>query len=363
VAILLVSLAGIGRALLPGAVRQYVNRTLDQSPLYSGEIGILRLHLWRGAYSIEDVRISKRIGEVPVPLFSARRVDFSVQWNALLRGRLVGRISMLEPELNFVDAPSDDDSQTGEAGPWLGMLSELFPFEINRTLIRNGSIHLRVYWTDTPFDTYLSDIDATVDNLTNIAYDTQPLIATVQAHGLVMDQAPFEFRMMLDPTSYRPTFRLTTRILGLDVTRINDLARAYGRLDFQEGWFDLVLEVDVKEGQLSGYVKPLFRNLHTFELPEDLELNPFQVFWEAFAGTAIALLENPPRDQFGTLIPFTGDLTSTTTVDLLATIGNVLRNAFVRAYLPHLEPTDDSSDFLQFSPPQFQESISIANPP
>jgi hypothetical protein len=228
-ALLLIALAGTARALLPNAVRQYVNRTLDQSPLYAGEIGPLKLHLWRGAYSIQDVRISKRIGEVPEPLFSAKRIDFSLQWDALLRGRFVGRVLMLEPELNFVDAPSDESSQTGGEGPWLGMLEDLFPFQINRAVIRDGSIHLRVYWTDPPFDTYLSDVQATVDNLGNIDDDTKPLPATVVADGQVMDQAPFEFRMMLDPSSYRPTFRLTTRILGLDVTRINDLARAYGR--------------------------------------------------------------------------------------------------------------------------------------
>jgi hypothetical protein len=356
--VVLAVLAGVGRALLPGIVRDYVNRTLDRSPLYAGEIGTLNVHLWRGAYSIQDVRINKRMGSVPVPFFAARRIDFSVQWDALLHGRLVGRIFMLEPELNFVDAPSGEESQTGEDGPWLGMLKDLFPFQINRAIIQDGSIHLRVYWTQPPFDTYLSDVQATIDNLSNIHDETNPLVSTVQAEGRVMDQAPFEYRMMLDPFSYRPTFRLTTRILGLDVTRINDLARAYGNLDFRAGWFDFVLEVDVKEGQLTGYAKPLFRNLEAFTIPEDLQPNPVQILWEAIAGAAIKLLENQPREQFGTLIPFSGDLSTSTTVDLMATIGNLLRNAFVRAYLPHLEPTDDTAGFLEFEPPEFPEILS-----
>jgi hypothetical protein len=42
---------GVARAMLPWAVRSYVNRTIDQSPLYDGQIGDVDIHLWRGAYA------------------------------------------------------------------------------------------------------------------------------------------------------------------------------------------------------------------------------------------------------------------------------------------------------------------------
>src|SRR5688572_6633541 len=106
VVLVLVAAGGALRATLPWAAREYVIGTLDKSPLYEGRIGKLRLHLWRGAYSIEDVRIDKTIGNVPVPFFTAERVDFSVEWGALLHGSLVGRMVLEEPELNFVDAAS-----------------------------------------------------------------------------------------------------------------------------------------------------------------------------------------------------------------------------------------------------------------
>lgn len=75
---ILAALAGIGRALLPTAVRDYVNRTLDRNPLYSGKIGDVQIHLWRGAYSIQEIRISKTTANIPVPFFAARRVDFAI---------------------------------------------------------------------------------------------------------------------------------------------------------------------------------------------------------------------------------------------------------------------------------------------
>src|SRR5204862_1963946 len=119
------------RAILPSTLRWYVNRVIDRHPLYDGKIGAIEVHLCRGAYSIDDVRLIKTTGNVPVPLFSAKRVDFSVQWDALMHRKLVGKVVMEEPSLNFVDAATDAESQTGAGGPWLQIIRDLFPFKIN----------------------------------------------------------------------------------------------------------------------------------------------------------------------------------------------------------------------------------------
>src|SRR6185295_5865599 len=72
VLLLIALVVGVGRAMLPRIVQDYVNRTLDRNPLYAGTIGEVRIHLWRGAYSIRDVAISKTTGNVPVPFFAAK---------------------------------------------------------------------------------------------------------------------------------------------------------------------------------------------------------------------------------------------------------------------------------------------------
>lgn len=350
--LVLIVLLAIGRAIMPWAVRDYVNRTLDRNQLYSGKIGEIQIHLWRGAYSIHDIQISKTTGNVPVPFFASKRVDFAVQWNALIHHRIVGRVEMDEPELNFVDSPNEGESQTGAGGPWLEMIRDLFPFKINSAIIHNGSVHFRAFQAQKPLDVYMSEVEGSIDNLGNIQNQTTPLAATVRVTGLVMDQAKVELNMTLDPFSYRPTFHLGLRLIGLDVTRLNDLALQYGKFDFKRGWFDLVVESDSKEGQMTGYVKPLFRNLKVFSLTQDLkEDNPLEFFWQALVGFMTNIFKNRPRDQFGTLIPFSGDLTRGTTTDILATIGNVLRNAFVRAYLPRLESGQTEVDGMKFDPP------------
>ena len=359
VVLLLVLLGITARAFLPLVIRDYVNRTLDRNLLYEGRIGPIEVHLWRGAYSIRDVQISKRTGNVPVPLFAAKRLDFAIQWNALIHGRIVGRFLVQQAELNFVAGDTEDQSQTGSGGPWLEMIRDLFPFQINSAVIQDGSVHFRTFKSQKPVDVYLSHLDATIDDLSNIRDETNPLVTTVQATALAMDQAKLQYKMMLDPFSYRPTFHMAARLLGLDVTKLNDLALTYGKFDFKRGWFDLVLETDSKEGRMTGYVKPLFRNLKVFSLAQDIkEDSVLQFFWQALVGGTTALLKNYPRDQFGTMIPFTADETGTTTTDILATIGNVLRNAFVRAYLPRLEVGQSTVGDFHFEAPDFSQSLS-----
>jgi len=344
---------------MPWGVRDYVNRTLDRNQLYSGRIGPVQIHLWRGAYSIQDIELSKTTGNVPVPFFSAKRVDFAVQWRNLVHGKVVARVLMDQPQINFVDSSTAADSQTGAGGPWLQMIQDLFPFKINSAVVRDGSVHFRTFQSQKPVDVYLSQVEAVVDNLGNIRDETTPLVSTVQASALVMDQAKLDFNMTLDPFSYRPTFHMALRLLGLDVTRLNDLALTYGSFDFKRGWLDLVVEADSKEGQLNGYVKPLFRDLKVFSLKQDIkEDNVLQFFWQALVGAVTSVFKNQPRDQFGTLVPFSGDASGATTTDILATIGNVLRNAFVRAYLPRLQSGQQEVDGLRFEPPDISDPSS-----
>ncbi len=357
--LIIVVLGCIGRAILPSGVRYYVNGALDRNKLYSGRIGEVSIHLIRGAYSIHDVKLSKTTGNIPVPFFSARRIDFAIQWSALIHHRVVGRIFMQEPQLNFVDGESGSDSQTGAGAPWLQVIQELFPFRINRAVIQNGSIHFRSFKSRKPVDVYLSHLNATIDNLGNIRNQITPLNATVRANALVMDQAQFELQMTLDPFSYHPTFHLATRLLGLDVTTLNDVALTYGDFDFKRGWFDLVVEADANEGQISGYVKPLFRDLRVFSLKQDIKQDSvLRFFWQALLGLATTIFKNQPRDQFGTLIPFTANESGQTSTDILATIGNVLRNAFVRAYLPRLQSGQQGVDGLKFEPPDVSSPVS-----
>ena len=85
------------RVALPYIVKSYVNNTLAVIPGYPGYVDDVDLSLWRGAYVIHSLTIEKVEGNIPVPFFSARQVDLSIEWTALFHGSLVGEIELVNP--------------------------------------------------------------------------------------------------------------------------------------------------------------------------------------------------------------------------------------------------------------------------
>ncbi len=348
--VLIIALVAV-RLMLPSYLERYVNRVLDQSTNYDGRIGAVEVHLWRGAYSIHDVNIVKTTQAVPVPFFEARQVDLALDWNALMHGELRGKVTMDQPSLNFVHGPTPEATQTGANEPWLAIMDDLYPFRIDRAEVHGGEIHFLAFHTDPPVDLYLSQVEGLITNLTNVRDDIDPLMAEITASGVAMDPeahrhdgalvgaknvegaGTFEFEMSLDPNAYRPTFVLAARLLDLDVTQLNALTQAYGEFDFESGRSDFVIELSARNGMIEGYAKPLFRNLVVISM-RDLETDdPLRIFWEALVGAAQEVFQNQKREQFGTRFAIEGDLMNPRT-NLLEVVGNVLRNAFVQAYLP-----------------------------
>jgi uncharacterized protein involved in outer membrane biogenesis len=326
----------IARAALPHGVKWYANRVLDQNPDYDGQIGDVDIHLWRGAYSIDDIEIIKTSGKTRVPFFETKELDLSVSWKELLRGAVVAKLRFQDPKINFVDGKDKEDKQTGKGQPWGKTLDELVPFTISQLLVENGAIHFRNFQADPPVDIWIKNLDAQVLNLTNSEKASKELFASCKAKGTALGDGIFQLEVRLNPRAEKPTFDLNAKLERLDLRALNSFFKKYAKLDFEKGRSDIVVEVAATNGQLKGYVKPILKNLQVLSLEKDSGKegdNIFQVIWEAIAGTVVEILENQPKDQFATKIPISGPIKSPDT-ELFATIGGVLKNAFVSAFRP-----------------------------
>ena len=333
--VLALLVAGARLALEP-VLTAYVNRTLDRDPNYDGRIEKVVIRLWRGAYRVEGVRLDQVAAGVASPLLTLDALDLSIQWSALLKGRVVGEVELVRPVVTFIDGGEGGASQSGAGGPWLGVLKDLFPFRINRVTVRDGSLRLRSERGATPVVVSVDELEATVRDLGNINDRITPLVTSLDATARVMNSGDLELHVKLDPFSFQPTFNLQMRMLGLEIREVNDLARVYGGLDFSGGLFDLVVEAEADNGLVQGTVKPLIRNLDVYTVEDD-GLNPFNAAYELLVGGAVEVLENQRRDQFGTLVDFEAS-SKGLGLNLFEVVGNVLYNAFVQAFLPDLRP-------------------------
>ena len=322
------------RLVLPWVIQWYGESTLDGIENFSGEIGAIDLNFFKGGYSIRDLYIRQRAGTVEIPFIHIERIDFSVNWGDLFSGALVGSIIMTEPAINIVLGVTDEATQAPRRGrPFTQILGELFPFRIDLFRIERGRVWFKDMRQEPQYELFMTHIDANVYNLTNSTEVSERLFAQLEMTGTAMRSGRYSMTMNFNPLSTFPLFDLNARLQDLNVVELNGLSRAYASLAFEKGTFDLLTELRSSDNRISGYVRPIFNDL---SINSGEEQGLLQEFWEGIAGAAIEAWEDQEHDILTTNIPL--DITiEQTDVDFMATVGDALRDAFIRAFIPSFE--------------------------
>jgi hypothetical protein len=340
--IVLVALLIAARVAMPYFVLRFVNQKINAMPGYGGHIADVDIHLWRGAYTVQGIDIVKTDGKVPVPFFSAQNVDFSVEWWAIFQGSLVAKIVFDRPVINFVAGPTEETSQVGVDKPWLSVIKDLFPLNINRFEVLDGSIHYRDFYSKPKIDLPVTQIHVLATNLTNSSKLSKSLIANIEVTAIVFGSGRFGSKVRLDPRPDKATFDLQATIDPVPLEKINDFTRAYAYFDFEKGTFAFATELAAKDGHIEGYIKPIFDGIVIADV-KDIVRNPIKLAWEGLVGGVTRLLRNQPKNRFATKIPISGDFDAPR-VAILPTLGNLFKNEFVRAYQGNLDGSINFGD-------------------
>ncbi|MDF3982841.1 DUF748 domain-containing protein [Luteibacter sp. PPL201] len=329
----------VARIALPYVVLHQLNARLARMGSYAGHIDDIDIHLWRGAYSLDHLKIVKVDGKVPVPLFEGTRTDIALSWTALVKGRLRGKVDFYDPVVNFVDGKGEGDTQTGKGVDWREQLRAIVPTRIEELNVFNGTVTFQNFVSSPKVDLKMTDVNAQVSNLTNVQGEGGSRVAHLHATAKVLGDAPLQASAQFDPLERLGDFHYELTVRNIKLVKANDLARAYTGLDFAGGEGDFVMELQAKDRQLNGYAKPLFRGLKIFSWKQDVEQekkNPVKLAYEAVAEGVTKIFKNHSEDQFATRVPISGSIDDRNVSAVEAIVG-VLRNAFVKAYKPNLE--------------------------
>jgi hypothetical protein len=317
------------RLALPSIVKRYVNKTLSQLDGMDGSVEDIDISLWRGAYQIEGLRLDKTGGKVPVPFLEASLIDLSVQWEALIHGKIVAEIELYDPKLNFVVSKAPAKSQTKVGPNWTDTVRDLVPIDINRVAIYGGQVHYRDLESKPRVDVFVQQIDATLHNLTNSNDEGADLYASFEASALAMGSGRIQFKGKLNPYAPKPTFSFVFNLEKLELKQLNAFLQAYANVDAEQGTLSLDAEVEAAHGRFKGYVKPFIKNLKVLSWDNEKE-NFFDKLWEGVVQVAAEVLKNHKHDQIATKVPLRGS-TEAPSADTLATMFGLLKNAFLQA--------------------------------
>jgi uncharacterized protein YhdP len=328
----------VGRAVLPAVLKHEVNLRLSHIPGYSGRVDDVGVQVWHGGYRMYGLVIAKRDGQVTEPFVNARRVQFSIAYRELLRGKVVSDVEVENASLNFVKGPTAASSETDADKRWQAVIQDLFPISITHLKIRDSRIRFVDTTTKPKVDIAINHFEFQADGLRNRpARKAGPYPATIVFSGETIGGGNLKAHIQADPLASDPHFKLNLSLQNVSLPALNDFLMAYVNVDVGAGRFEAYIEATGADGTFQGYVKPFFKDLAFANAATDQQKSAWQRVWKELVAATANLIKNKQENQIATLVPISGKFSQGTSVDFWRTLGNLLRNGFIRALREGLE--------------------------
>ncbi len=335
--IVLAALLLAARLALPAVVKHLVNTRLQRIPGYTGYVNDIDIHLWRGAYTLHGFGILRLNSRVQEPFFLAKDIDFSLAWRELWHRKIVSNVKIAHGQLNFVKGPTEEESQTDLDHRWQDVIQDIFPIDITHLEITDGLLRYVDTTRQPQVNVFVTHMRATATGLRNRPGEQHSgeFPAEITIEGDSLGAGKLNLYLAAEPLADEPHFHLSMKLDQVNLPALNESLRAYANVDVGRGTFRLVGEMAGRDGGFQGYVKPFFEDLDFHNL-EDKDKGIGSQIWEHIVAGLAWLVKNKPRDQVATRIPFEGKF-GDAKLGLFATITNLFRHGFIRAFNPTVE--------------------------
>ncbi len=177
---------------------------------------------------------------------------------------------------------------------------------------------------------FMGDMNLDMDHFSNRLEEGT---GVVKLTGKFMGSGPTVVSGTFRPEKPRPDFDLEVKIIKTKVQSLNNVLRAYGKIDTVEGLFAFFSELSVKNNHIDGYVKPLLKDVEVYDPKQDKDKAVTRRVYEAVVGGVLGALENAPRKEVATQTDVSGPVENPQ-ADTWQVVGNLIQNAFFKAILP-----------------------------
>jgi hypothetical protein len=338
--IAIVLLIGI-RIALPFIIVKYVNKTLNQEEGYSGSIADVDLHLYRGAYRIDSLRMNVVDNGIEEPFVDIPVIDLSVQWKSLFKGAIVGEVEVFDPTINFAFSETAGQQQTGETVDWVKIVKDLMPININRFAVFNGDINLINVEPKSQLNASLNDLDLSITNIRNVEAADGILPSDIRLRGTSSLGGTIAFDAQANLLKTFPDFDYDARAEKIDLTKLNPVADAMVGITVEKGTLDLYTEMKARDQTLDGYIKPLLHDVTIFNWKEE-DRSFGEAIKELVAEGGQELLEDKKKvgELTATRVPLSGTVENLKT-GVWSAIINFLINAYIDRFQGMIDNTVD----------------------
>ena len=208
--------------------------------------------------------------------------------------------------------------------------------ELDQLHITHGNVGFVNRAANPPYRLFLDDASLDLRNLSNRMAQRHGQPAQARLRGRFMGSGTGTVDATFRPEAATSDFGGEISLQGASLPALNDLLRAYLKLDVAAGTISVYSQVTVKDGYLHGYVKPLFQDVRVYDKQQDRNKPLGAKLKERVAGVLAGLLKNRESGQVATRIDISGPLAAPHP-DVMETVVGLLRNAFVKAITPGLD--------------------------
>jgi len=259
-ALAFVAILVVIRILAPAIILKKLNAHLAGfSPVYFIHIADLDLSLIRGAYRFEGV--TAQLKEKKTDFLSVEKIDVSVAWRELFRGRILTDIDVEAADFTL-SRELIEGSRAPTAEPEAkarDAAATLFPVRIERIVIRDSSFHFAQLMGDPEGKQWrISSIEGSVVNFTstpNVPF------ALYSLNGTVLDSSSFKAVGKLNRQKTPMQWELDAEIREFDLVAANPILKRQVPFTFTKGKLDAFAEVISVDGKMKGYIKPFFKKV------------------------------------------------------------------------------------------------------
>jgi hypothetical protein len=345
--IALLAVIVIVRIVLDPIAAHYTRKALNQAEGMQSRFDGVHVTVFPPGYEIRQLAVIETPGgSWKRPLFEVDRAGVSLDWHRLLKAQIGMALRLDEPKIKVTqrsEAPTEVKKQVEKHKPRSAMevaskLQELMPARVERVEVRRGEFSFRDIGAAGHPEVALHRIEAAIENIaTRRTLDQgQPTTASLSA---VLGQSG-DLSLFVSSDLFAKSVNLAgnAALRGWKVAELYQLEKARTDLQTPKGTLDLFAEFKVRNGEISGGVKPVLKNVEVKPADDNL----FTKIKAWFADEALDLFSDrvPGRDAVATVVPIQGHLDSPN-VQLVPTVLSILRNAFVEGIssgFSHLPP-------------------------
>ncbi|MEK2687819.1 DUF748 domain-containing protein [Bdellovibrio sp. GT3] len=324
------------RVFMPEGIKYGINWYMgNKMESYKGKIEDFDLALYRGAYQIEGLKVWEKVKNEKAPLIAIKRLDVSLAWRGIFKGKLLGDLKVDGMKLDLVDSKDNKKKQMGKGQDWKAVVGKLIPIELESFRMANSEVHWLNNDFKVPVDVVIDRITASATNIKNTDNSKELLPSKVEITARVQKDASLTGGAKMNILAKTPTFDSKITMDRLNVTKLNDFFMAYGPISFSSGHVSLLAEVSAKDDKIVGYVKPFIEKLDVVSSEEKFD-SPKRFFNEISLASVNLILRNPNNKTMAAKLEFEGAMKGPE-FDTWGAVWSSLRNGFVEAMKKKLD--------------------------